>query len=87
MQVNFCVFEEGLLEGFSQLVGVVIKASQNFIFNFSITRQKNNFKNIDAYTEGTDLLFKTFTNNYSSRDTIPLTLIKMALWAPRCRMA
>jgi hypothetical protein len=72
MQVNFCVFEEGYWKDFSQLVGVVIEASQNFIFYFSITRQKNNFKNIGAYTEGTDLIFKTLTNNYSSRDTIPL---------------
>jgi hypothetical protein len=40
---------------------------------FSITRQKkSNLKTTGAYTAGTDLIFKNFTKNYSSRDTIPL---------------
>jgi hypothetical protein len=41
-----------------------------FILYFSITRQQK-FKTIGAYTESTDLMFKSFKKKYSSRDTIP----------------
>ncbi len=34
--------------------------------------QQKNLKTIGAYTESTDMIFKTCNKNYSSRDTIPL---------------
>ncbi len=49
-----------LLERFLQFVGVVIEASQIFIFCFLHNKQHKDFKTIGAYTESTDLIFKTF---------------------------
>jgi hypothetical protein len=54
-----CKMHFTLLEGFSQLVSVFIKASQTFSSILSITRQKQFLKSIGAYTEKTDLIFKT----------------------------
>jgi hypothetical protein len=36
---------------------------------------QENLKTISAYTERTDLIFKTFKKNYSSLDTVPLSLL------------
>jgi hypothetical protein len=49
----------GLLEEFSQLVSVFIETSQNFIFYFLHKKATKKFKTIGAYTESTDLIFKT----------------------------
>jgi hypothetical protein len=48
----------GLLEGFLQSVSVFIEAGHNFIFLFSPKQGSKKF--ICAYTENTDLIFKTF---------------------------
>ncbi len=68
----------GLLEGFLKLVSVFIEASQDFIFYLLHNKAAKNLKTIGAYTESTDLIFKSFKKNYSSRDTIPLKYCAMS---------
>ncbi len=51
----------GSLEGFLKLVIVFKEASQDFIFHFLHNKvAKKNLQTIGAYTESTDLVFKTF---------------------------
>jgi hypothetical protein len=40
-----------LLEGFSQLVGVLKKASQNFILYFLLNKAAQNLNSVGAFTE------------------------------------
>jgi len=48
------------MEGFSQIVSVFKEASQNFISYFLHNKAAKNFQTINAYTESTNLIFKTF---------------------------
>jgi hypothetical protein len=48
------------------------KTAKTFPSIFSIPRQQNNLKTIGGYTEKTDLILKTSSKNYSSRDIVPL---------------
>ncbi len=70
-------FWRELLEGFSQLVNIFIKVRQNFIFYFLNNKAAKKFKSIGTYTENTDLILRP-SNNYSSRDTVPLNVYILA---------
>ncbi len=50
----------GLLEGFLQLEGVFIEASQNFIFYFLHNKAAKKIQNYRRYAVSNDLIFKTF---------------------------
>jgi hypothetical protein len=49
---------EGLQENFSQLLSVCTEASKKVI-SFLHNKAAKNLKNMGAYTESTDLIFKT----------------------------
>jgi hypothetical protein len=55
-----------------ELVRIFKEASRNFKDYFETLKMQKYLKTIGAYTESTDLIFKVFKKNYSSRDTAPL---------------
>ncbi len=57
----------GFLEGSSKLVSVFIEANKNFNVDFLHNKiPKKNLKTIGAYTESTDLTFRTFKKLFTS---------------------
>ncbi len=43
---------------------------------YETLKMQKNLKTISACTESTDLIFEAFKKNYSSRDTVPLRVVK-----------
>jgi hypothetical protein len=61
-----------------ELVSVFKEASGNFIFIFSLTRQRKNLKTFCACTESPDLIYG-FSRNDSSGDPIPLMQLFLSI--------